>query len=73
MAEAVWDSADGFESVFFPEADGGLVGGDDEVELHGEEAGLFGGGEGVLAHLGSKASTTPLASDHVAGVGYVVA
>jgi len=50
VEEGFGEAADGFESAALPETEGALVGGDDEVELHGAEATLFGVVEGVEAH-----------------------
>lgn len=38
MSERTGQSADDRESKFLPQADGGFVGRDDEVELHGAKA-----------------------------------
>lgn len=50
MVKCAGESAYDFEAVFFPKMNGGLVGADDEVELHGAIACGFGEMKRMLAH-----------------------
>lgn len=49
MAEPLRNAADFAEAEAFPEADGGFIGGDDEVELEGAKAHFLRAKEAILA------------------------
>ncbi len=68
MKECPRQSADDLEIEALSEADGALVRGDDEVELHGAEAAEAGLVEGMGAHRPSDAATGLTGRRHVTAV-----
>jgi len=71
MEEGFGEAADGFESAALPEAEGALVGGDNEVELHGAVAALSGVVEGVEAHSAGDSAALLGGRGSIAAVGDV--
>jgi hypothetical protein len=71
MKKCAREAADNFETETLPEAHGAFVGADDEVELHGAKAAVFGVIERMRAHGAGYTATGGGRSGHIAAVGDV--
>src|SRR5215469_13067103 len=73
MVESTREATDNFEAQALPEADGALVGADDEVELHRTKAPGFGVFKRMGAHSAGDAAPGGPGGGDVAAIGNVAA
>lgn len=66
--EPLWDASDFAESEAFPEAHGGFVGGDHEIELEGAKSHLLCLKKAIFAEFFPETLVSRVGSDHERGV-----